>query len=178
MRLLQPGGPGLCIYILLEQGGPVTPPGMGFTPWYSELELKLKLKLLPTVSWPVCFGVRPPFGVHDQIFVFCLTVACFLCEAPSLMRGWVCNLVVQMLLGLARAATLGSKFRRTRDHILLSHLRLPNLNSYTPGNWVPFSPPLTIHRLHNLSKLRSESLSDCQSVSQSVCLGLEPSWYS
>jgi hypothetical protein len=49
--------------------------------------------------------------VHDHIFVFSLT------------RGWVCNLLVQLLLGLARAVTLGSKFRRTHDHILLSHLK-------------------------------------------------------
>jgi hypothetical protein len=47
------------------------------------------------------------------------------CSAPSLTRGCVCNLLVQFLLGLARAGTLGSKSRRTRDHILLSHLRLP-----------------------------------------------------
>jgi hypothetical protein len=43
------------------------------------------------------------------------------------MRGWVCNLLVQLLLGLARASNLGSKSRRTHDHILLSHLRLPQL---------------------------------------------------
>jgi hypothetical protein len=44
---------------------------------------------------------------------------------PSLTRGRVCNVLVQLLLGLARAVTLGSKSRRTQDHILLSHLRLP-----------------------------------------------------
>jgi hypothetical protein len=44
--------------------------------------------------------------------------------APSLARGRVCNLLVQLLLGLARAATLRSKFSRTHDYILLSHLRL------------------------------------------------------
>jgi hypothetical protein len=42
-------------------------------------------------------------------------------EAPSLTRGWVCNL----LPGHARAVTLGSKSLKTHDHILLSHLRLP-----------------------------------------------------
>jgi hypothetical protein len=52
--------------------------------------------------------------------------------APSLTRGWVCNLLVQLLLGLARAVTLGSKSRRTHDHILLSHLRLPQLGG--PGS--------------------------------------------
>jgi hypothetical protein len=41
------------------------------------------------------------------------------------MRGWVCNLLVQLHLGIARAVTLGSKSRRTRDHILLPHMRLP-----------------------------------------------------
>jgi hypothetical protein len=47
------------------------------------------------------------------------------CGAPSLTRGWVSNLLVQLLLGLARAVTLGSKPRSTHDHILLSHLILP-----------------------------------------------------
>jgi hypothetical protein len=44
--------------------------------------------------------------------------------APFLMGGWICKLLVQLLLGLARAVTLGSKSRRTHGHILLSHLRL------------------------------------------------------
>jgi hypothetical protein len=71
------------------------------------------------------------------------------CGMSSLTRGWVCNLLVQF------AVTLGPKFRRTHNHILLSHLRLaqpggpgpriPYLYppgtewpSYTPGRWVPF----------------------------------------
>jgi hypothetical protein len=47
------------------------------------------------------------------------------CVAPPLTRGWVCNLLVQLLLGIARAVTHRSKSRRTHDHILLSHMRLP-----------------------------------------------------
>jgi hypothetical protein len=46
--------------------------------------------------------------------------------APSLTRGRVCKILVQLLLVLARAVTLGSKSRRTHGHILLSHLRLPS----------------------------------------------------
>jgi hypothetical protein len=53
-----------------------------------------------------------------------LTIADFLRLSPSLTKGWVCNLLVQLLLGLARAVALGSKIRRTHDHMLLSHLRL------------------------------------------------------
>jgi hypothetical protein len=41
-----------------------------------------------------------------------LQVSC--CGAPSLMRGWVCNLLVQLLVGLARAVTLEPKSCRTQ----------------------------------------------------------------
>jgi hypothetical protein len=76
----------------------------------------------------------------------------FCCGAPSLKREWDCNLLVQLILGLARAATLGSKSCRNHDHTLLSfetpaawRARSPYLYppgtgwpSYTPGHWVPF----------------------------------------
>jgi hypothetical protein len=48
------------------------------------------------------------------------------------MRERVCNLLVRLLLGFARAVTLRSKSRRTDGHILLPHLRLPQ-----PGGPVP-----------------------------------------
>jgi hypothetical protein len=67
-----------------------------------------------TMSW--CRMTRLLLSVWQ------LRVSC--CGAPSLTRGWICNLLVQLLLGLARAITLGSKHLRTHDHILLSHLRL------------------------------------------------------
>jgi hypothetical protein len=75
-------------------------------------------------------GLRPDY-------YYCQTFAVFLLWTPSLTRGRVCNLLVQLLLGLARAVTLGSKSRRTHDHILLSHLRLlqplgPGLCIYIP----------------------------------------------
>jgi hypothetical protein len=99
----------------------------------------------------------------DQIF-FSLTfklhlyISCFLLwRAPSLTRGWDCNLYVQLLLGFASTVTLGPKSRRTSDHNLLSHMGLPNLQnqapylypwgtmwpSYTPGQSVPFPSPPT-----------------------------------
>jgi hypothetical protein len=52
-------------------------------------------------------------------------------------RGWVCNLLVQLLLGLARAVTLELKFRRNHDHILLSHLRFPQLGGPGPLIYTP-----------------------------------------
>jgi hypothetical protein len=72
---------------------------------------------------------RRPSGARDQ-FYFLLEIffrQLRFCNfvAPSLTRGLVCNLLVQLLLGLTRAVTLGSKSRRTHGHILLSHLKLP-----------------------------------------------------
>jgi hypothetical protein len=106
--------------------------------WYI---VEVEVNLRPTVSQPVCVGVRCPSGTFDQFF-FLLEIpfrhlrACYF-VTPSLTRGWVCNLLVQLLLGLARAVTLGSKSRRTHDHILLSHLRLPQPGGPGPCIYIP-----------------------------------------
>jgi hypothetical protein len=57
--------------------------------------------------------------------------------APSLTRGWVCNLLVQFFLVLDRAFTLGTKSHRTHDHILLSRLRLPQPGGPGPCIYIP-----------------------------------------
>jgi hypothetical protein len=46
-------------------------------------------------------------------------------RAPSRQRGWVRNLLVQLVLGLARAVALGSNSSRKHGHILLPHMKLP-----------------------------------------------------
>jgi hypothetical protein len=97
------------------------------TVWCCYLEVEVNLR--PTVSRPVCSGVRRTSGTSDQFFFLLgnsirqLRLCYFV--AHSLTRGRVCNLLLQLLLGLARAVTLGSKSRRTHGHILLSHLKLP-----------------------------------------------------
>jgi hypothetical protein len=59
----------------------------------------------------VCPGVRHPSGTRDQIF-FLLEFSfrqlrlCYF-VAPSLTTGRVCNLLVQLLLGLAKALKYG-----------------------------------------------------------------------
>jgi hypothetical protein len=49
----------------------------------------------------------------------------------------MCNLLVQLFLAFARAVTLGSKSRRIHDHILLSHLRLPQPGGPGPRIYIP-----------------------------------------
>jgi hypothetical protein len=103
--------------------------------------VEVEVNLRPTVSRSVCLGVRRPSGTSDQFF-FLLEISfrqlrvCYF-VAPSLTRGQVCNLLIQLLLGLARAVTLGSKSLRTHGHILLSHLRLPQPGGPGPNIYLP-----------------------------------------
>jgi hypothetical protein len=83
--------------------------------------LSLSLSLRPTVSQPVCLGMKHPSGAYDQIFVTVTQLRVCWCGALSLMRGRVCHL--QLLLALSSAVILGSKSHGTRGHILLSQIR-------------------------------------------------------
>jgi hypothetical protein len=78
------------------------------------------------------------------------------CSTPSLTRGRVCNLLVQLFLGHTRAVTLGSKSRRTRNHTSLSHLRLPQPGGpgYIPlEQGGPVIPPGTVFPFRRLFQI-------------------------
>jgi hypothetical protein len=116
----------------------------------SLLKLNLELK---SVSRPVCLDVGLPSGTHNQTFFFVWQFWLCWYWAPSLTRGWVCNLLVQLLFGLARAITLGSKYRRTQTIFYSFVWDFPNLEGQVavfishrsrvahlyPRHWVPFS---------------------------------------
>jgi hypothetical protein len=88
---------------------PVIPPvrdDVKIDSFHSSFEVEVEVNLQPTVSRPVCAGVRRPSGTRDQFFLLEISIRqlrfCYF-VAPSLTRRRVCNLLVQLLLGLARA---------------------------------------------------------------------------
>jgi hypothetical protein len=85
-----------------------------------QTALSLSLMLWPTISRPVCLGIKHPSGAYDQIFITVRQLQVCWCGVLSLMRGRVCRL--QLLLALASAVILWSLPLWTRDHILLSQI--------------------------------------------------------
>jgi hypothetical protein len=124
-----------------------------------EVEVEVEVNLRPTVSRPVCPGVRHPSGTCDQFFfrheTSCRQLRLWYFVVPSLTRGRVCNLLLNCFWALPEQSLLSRSPAELKVHILLSHLRLggPGSRIYIPQgtgwssymNWVPFLSPLTTH---------------------------------
>jgi hypothetical protein len=119
--------------------------------------------------------------VSGPIFITVRHLRSSCCWASSVTRGQICNLFVQF------AVTLRSKSRRTQDHILLSHLRLPQPGGSGPCIYIPQEQGVQLYLralgslfeasydsqgwLVSKSKVKSQSnvTTDGQSVSMSWC---------
>jgi hypothetical protein len=94
------------------------------------LEVEIEVTLRLTVSQSVCLGIEHPCGTCDQIL---LPVGVLLSEICGLISV-KCSLWREDGSAICSVITQCSESRRTRNHTLLSHLRLPQ-----PGG--PGSPP-------------------------------------
>jgi hypothetical protein len=123
-----------------------------------EVEVDVEVNLWPTVSRPVCLGVRHPSGTCDQFF-FLLEISFRQLRvyfvAPSLTRERVCNLLYNCFWALPEQSLLGwsPAALTTISYCLIWDF--PNLEgqvpvfispSYISGYWVPFLSPLTTRR--------------------------------
>lgn len=83
---------------------------------FSKVKGKVKVTLRWIVSRLICLGVRPPSGVHGQIFITVRDLRICYFGTLCLSEERVCSL--QLLLDLASAVILWFKSPRTHDRTL------------------------------------------------------------
>jgi hypothetical protein len=82
----------------------------------TDNQAEVEVTLRPTVSRPISVGVRPPSGTRDQFFfpfdIFFRQLRVCYFVAPSLTRGWVCNLFLLLVLEIQEGKFPNISWRR------------------------------------------------------------------
>jgi hypothetical protein len=134
------------------------PPPHGFLQVQVQVQVQVRVRvqviLRPTVSWPICLGIGHPSGVHDQIFVYCLTNAGFLLRGRAplwredgfVIYSYNCFWALPELSLTSYFTVLFETPPTWRTRPLYLYHPGTGWPSYTPWHWVPFSSPLTTRR--------------------------------
>jgi hypothetical protein len=162
LRLPQPWGPGPCIYVPQEQGGPVIPPGTAFHSW---LSLSLSYITTDGQSASLSWYQAPIWGLWPD-FYYCQTSAGFRYGAPSLTRGRVCLYNVHCTIYNTFYCFRVETPPTWRTRSLYLYPPGTGWPSYTPRHWVStlltdssHSWLLTLRFLSKPSAYRRESTS-------------------
>jgi hypothetical protein len=139
-------------------------------PFATATEVEVEVNLRPTVSRTVCPGVRRPSGTCDQFFfrheISFRQLRLWYFVAPSLTRGWVCNLLLNCFWVLPEQSFSSQSSAELTVHILMSHLRLrqpggPGSRIYIPqeqgGPLIPPGIGFPFCRLLRLASTRGNS---------------------
>jgi hypothetical protein len=139
------------------------------------MSLSLSLILRPTVSRPVCLGIKHPSGAHDQILITVRHLRVCWCGAFSLTRGEICRL--QLLLDLASVSLSGPSLLElvTTFYCLRFETSLFVASYDSQGHGGGIQPRLHTGTFWSQCQSQSQSQSqshiatDGQSVSKSWC---------